>query len=241
MAFVHLHNHTVFSMLDGATHVRIWSIIAVERLSPPWPLPTTASMYGVPDLALACDAVNHNTPEYKTWSPRPRPSPEKDRRDELRWAIPRKSRASMQYVKDMAGRKDEKGNIDELKPAPGHQAHLWLPRSARRTRTLARDHKPELYHMILLAKDQGCASTWLDGRRGRRAGLYYKPRVASTTCAAMQGHDLHERLYRGHHPQIHRPRRHGSAIKWAGPSVIPSSPVTSTSRSRNTASPPTTA
>ena len=39
-------------------------------------------MYGVPELGLACDAVNHGTPEYKVWS-HDKSFLEKGRRDEL--------------------------------------------------------------------------------------------------------------------------------------------------------------
>jgi|GEM_PF-4654815 len=84
MAFVHLHNHTVFSMLDGATRIQDMVNRAVELGMPAVAITDHGYMYGVPDLALACDAVNHNTPEYKRtaatswWSP-----------------IPRKTRASM--------------------------------------------------------------------------------------------------------------------------------------------------
>ena len=80
MAFVHLHNHTVFSMLDGATRIQDMVNRAVELGMPAVAITDHGYMYGVPDLALACDAVNHNA-EYKT---EPRQGlPEKDRRDEL--------------------------------------------------------------------------------------------------------------------------------------------------------------
>ena len=82
MAFVHLHNHTVFSMLDGATRIQDMVNRAVELGMPAVAITDHGYMYGVPDLALACDAVNHNTPEYKTWS-HDKAFLEKDRRDEL--------------------------------------------------------------------------------------------------------------------------------------------------------------
>ena len=58
MAFVHLHNHTVFSMLDGATRIQDMVNRAVELGMPAVAITDHGYMYGVPDLALACDAVN---------------------------------------------------------------------------------------------------------------------------------------------------------------------------------------
>ena len=57
MAFVHLHNHTVFSMLDGATRIQDMVNRAVELGMPAVAITDHGYMYGVPDLALACDAV----------------------------------------------------------------------------------------------------------------------------------------------------------------------------------------
>ncbi|MFR3876984.1 MAG: PHP domain-containing protein [Collinsella sp.] len=123
MAFVHLHNHTVFSMLDGATRIQDMVNRAVELACPPWPLPTRY-MYGVPDLALACDAVNHNTPEYKTWS-HDKAFLEKDRRDELVEPDPRKP-ARACPVCEGHGHVGREGQHRRAQAAPGHQAHLWL-------------------------------------------------------------------------------------------------------------------
>ncbi len=42
MAFVHLHNHTEYSLLDGHTH--IYDMVSAQPTSAcrPWPSPTTA-------------------------------------------------------------------------------------------------------------------------------------------------------------------------------------------------------
>ena len=53
MAFVHLHNHTVFSMLDGATRIQDMVNRAVELGMPAVAITDHGYMYGVPDLALA--------------------------------------------------------------------------------------------------------------------------------------------------------------------------------------------
>ena len=177
MAFVHLHNHTVFSMLDGATRIQDMVNRAVELGMPAVAITDHGYMYGVPDLALACDAVNHNTPEYKTWS-HDKAFLEKDRRDELVEPDPEENpREHAQYVKDMA-MWDEKGNIDELKPPLVIKPIFGCEVYFTPDETLARDHKPELYHMILLAKDQeGYVNLMQTVSEAAVQGFYYKPRV----------------------------------------------------------------
>ena len=49
MAFVHLHNHTVFSMLDGATRIQDMVNRAVELGMPAVAITDHGYMYGVPD------------------------------------------------------------------------------------------------------------------------------------------------------------------------------------------------
>ena len=177
MAFVHLHNHTVFSMLDGATRIQDMVNRAVELGMPAVAITAPRYMYGVPDLALACDAVNHNTPEYKTWS-HDKAFLEKDRRDELVEPDPEENpREHAQYVKDMA-MWGEKGNIDELKPPLVIKPIFGCEVYFTPDETLARDHKPELYHMILLAKDQeGYVNLMQTVSEAAVQGFYYKPRV----------------------------------------------------------------
>ena len=177
MAFVHLHNHTVFSMLDGATRIQDMVNRAVELGMPAVAITDHGYMYGVPDLALACDAVNHNTPEYKTGS-HDKAFLEKDRRDELVEPDPEANpREHAQYVKDMA-MWDERGNIDELKPPLVIKPIFGCEVYFTPDETLARDHKPELYHMILLAKDQeGYVNLMQTVSEAAVQGFYYKPRV----------------------------------------------------------------
>ena len=89
MAFVHLHNHSEYSMLDGATRIKDMVGRAVELGMPAVALTDHGYMYGIPELGLACDAVNHGTPEYKTWS-HDKSFLEKGRRAELEEPDPEK-------------------------------------------------------------------------------------------------------------------------------------------------------
>ena len=177
MAFVHLHNHTVYSMLDGATRIKDMVSRAVELGMPAVAITDHGYMYGVPDLALACDAVNHNTPEYKTWS-HDKAFLEKDRRDELEEPDPEANpREHAQFVKDMA-MWDEKGNIDELKPPLVIKPIFGCEVYFTPDETLARDRKPELYHMVLFAQNEkGYVNLMQTVSEAAVQGFYYKPRV----------------------------------------------------------------
>ena len=102
MGFVHLHNHTEYSMLDGATRIKDMVNRAVELGMPAVAITDHGYMYGVPELGLACDAVNHGTPEYKVWS-HDKSFLEKGRRDELEEPDPEKDpKGYEQFHKDMA-------------------------------------------------------------------------------------------------------------------------------------------
>ncbi len=224
MAFVHLHNHTVYSMLDGATRIKDMVARAVELGMPAVAITDHGYMYGVPELGLACDAVNHGTPEYKVWS-HDKSFLEKGRRDELECPDQASDpRGYEQHMKDLA-MWDAKGNIDELKPPlvinleKGRRDELECPDQASDPRgyeqhmkdlamwdakgnidelkpplvikpifgcevyftpdeTLARDRKPELYHMVLFAQNEkGYVNLMQTVSEAAVQGFYYKPRV----------------------------------------------------------------
>lgn len=177
MAFVHLHNHTVYSMLDGATRIKDMVQRAVDLGMPAVAITDHGYMYGVPELGLACDAVNHGTPEYKVWS-HDKSFLEKGRRDELECpdqdADPR---GYEQHMKDLA-MWDEKGNIDELKPPLVIKPIFGCEVYFTPDDTLARDRKPELYHMVLFAQNEkGYVNLMQTVSEAAVQGFYYKPRV----------------------------------------------------------------
>ena len=177
MAFVHLHNHTVYSMLDGATRIKDMVSRAVELGMPAVAITDHGYMYGVPELGLACDAVNHGTPEYKVWS-HDKSFLEKGRRDELECPDQEfDPRGYEQHMKDLA-MWDEKGNIDELKPPLVIKPIFGCEVYFTPDETLARDRKPELYHMVLFAQNEkGYVNLMQTVSEAAVQGFYYKPRV----------------------------------------------------------------
>lgn len=177
MAFVHLHNHTVYSMLDGATRIKDMVSRAVELGMPAVAITDHGYMYGVPELGLACDAVNHGTPEYRVWS-HDKSFLEKGRRDELECPDQESDpRGYEQHMKDLA-MWDEKGNIDELKPPLVIKPIFGCEVYFTPDETLARDRKPELYHMVLFAQNEkGYVNLMQTVSEAAVQGFYYKPRV----------------------------------------------------------------
>ncbi len=61
MAFVHLHNHTEYSLLDGATHIKDMVRRAAELDMPAVAITDHGVMSGVPELCDACAAVESET------------------------------------------------------------------------------------------------------------------------------------------------------------------------------------
>ena len=97
MAFVHLHNHTEYSLLDGMTHVKDMVQKAADYDMPAVAITDHGVMSGVVELCDACAAVEKDT-----------------------------------------GKK--------VKPIYGCEVYFTTDD------TLARDGKPKLYHLLLLAK-----------------------------------------------------------------------------------------
>ena len=59
MAFVHLHNHSDFSILDGASRVPDMVSKAVEFGMPALALTDHGYLFGIPDFDLAVSTMRH--------------------------------------------------------------------------------------------------------------------------------------------------------------------------------------
>ena len=117
MAFIHLHNHSMYSLLDGATRVEAMAERAAELEMPAIALTDHGYMYGIPAFYEACQ---HQA----------------------------------------------------VQPIVGCEVY-FTPDSE-----LRRDRKPELYHLILLARDrQGYQNLIQLVSRAAVEGFYYRPRV----------------------------------------------------------------
>ncbi|MCL2632058.1 MAG: DNA polymerase III subunit alpha [Coriobacteriia bacterium] len=123
MAFVHLHNHSEYSLLDGATRVDSMAKRAAELEMGAVALTDHGFMYGVPAFYEACQKAG-------------------------------------------------------VKPIVGCEVY-FTPDSE-----LRRDRKPELYHLILLARNRiGYQNLVRLVSRSAIEGFYYKPRVTLESLA----------------------------------------------------------
>ena len=67
MAFVHLHNHSCFSILDAATRIPDMVKRAVEFEMPAVALTDHGYMFGIPELDLECRKYNDDQKNMKQW------------------------------------------------------------------------------------------------------------------------------------------------------------------------------
>ena len=147
MAFVHLHNHSEYSMLDGATRVDAMVKRAVELGMPAVALTDHGYMYGIPELGLACDAsttprlISSSGSTTRLRSPRA-----------ISARAPADERARAQWELDREAWERE-GSLDGVQPKPVIKPVFGCEVYFTPDETLARDHKPELYHLILLARN----------------------------------------------------------------------------------------
>jgi len=125
MAFVHLHNHTEYSLLDGHTNLKKMAKRAHEFGMPAIAITDHGYMYGVPSFVSACES-------------------------------------------------------EGVKPIIGCEVY-FSPDSS-----LPRDGYPDLYHLILLAKDEeGYENLMAIVSEAAVNGFYYRPRV---TYESLQAH-----------------------------------------------------
>ncbi|MDO4797504.1 MAG: PHP domain-containing protein, partial [Coriobacteriales bacterium] len=183
MAFVHLHNHTDFSILDAATRVDDLVSRAVELEMPAVALTDHGYMFGVPNFDLACRGYNTAQVDFKQWShdvecftkgwDLEEPAP--DAAD----AKPH-DRAHAQWERDMATWQAThdveavRANKPEplIKPIFGCEAYFITDDQIERG---TRQHR---YHLILLAKDEhGYVNLMKMMSKAANEMYYYKPRT----------------------------------------------------------------
>ena len=167
MAFVHLHNHTEYSLLDGMTHVKDMVKRAAELEMPAVAITDHGVMSGVPELCAACDSVNAELASS--------------------------------------------GSDFKVKPIYGCEVYFTTDD------TLARDGKPKLYHLLLLAKTtEGYHNLLRLVSESHVDNFYYKPR---TTYAQLQkyGHGIigSSACLAGIVPKLLDNRQFDEACEWA--------------------------
>ncbi|MDD5799875.1 MAG: DNA polymerase III subunit alpha [Coriobacteriales bacterium] len=201
MAFVHLHNHSDFSILDGATRIPDMVKRAVDLGMPAVALTDHGYMFGMPNLDLECRKYNDAAADMKQWKHDLEcftkdwelEEPEQDAPD-----APEHSCVHRQWASDVdiwqknGGRdhKDEalaavKANRPSLtiKPIFGCEAYFITDDC------IERGTKQRRYHLILLAKNSTGYHNLMKcmSKAAGHEMMYYKPR---TTLAMLK--EYHE-------------------------------------------------
>lgn len=159
-------------MLDGATRVSDMVNRAVELGMPAVALTDHGYMYGIPELGLACDAVNNAALDFKQWKHDKTAFAEGDFGE-----APEGDKARAQWERDRAAWEAE-GSLEGTKPDPVIKPIFGCEVYFTPDETLSRDRKPELYHMILIARNEtGYVNLMQTVSEAATQGFYYKPRV----------------------------------------------------------------
>lgn len=184
MAFVHLHSHSDFSVLDGATRIPDMVKRAVDLGMPAVSLTDHGYMFGVPNLDLECRRYNDAAADMKQWKHDVEcfkkswklDEPEPDAGD----AAPH-DRVHAQWESDVAIWESTGGDLSAVeanrptpvvKPIFGCEAYFITDDQI--------EHKPnqKRYHLILLAKNEtGYVNLMKMMSQAANEMMYYKPRT----------------------------------------------------------------
>ena len=190
MAFVHLHNHSTFSILDAATRIPDMVKRAVEYKMPAIALTDHGYMFGIPDFDTECRNYNGRQKDFKQWShdrecfakdwelEEPKPDAED--------AGPH-DRVHAQWERDVAawnaagGPSNKEAGIaavDACKPAPLIKPIFGCEAYFITDDTIEKGTRQRRYHLILLAKDHtGFVNLMKMMSKAANEMFYYRPRT----------------------------------------------------------------
>ena len=183
MAFVHLHNHTDFSLLDAATRVGDLVGRAVELGMPAVALTDHGYMYGVPDFDLACRSHNESAADFKQWTHDLEclekgwelAEPEADAPDA---AV--HDRVHAQWERDTAAwsRANNLDDVRACKPEPVIKPLFGCEAYFITNDTIEKKPPQARYHLILIAKNEtGYVNLMKMMSEAAIDEFYYKPRT----------------------------------------------------------------
>ncbi len=190
MAFVHLHNHSTFSILDAATRIPDMVKRAVEYKMPAIALTDHGYMFGIPDFDTECRNYNSRQKDFKQWShdrecfakdwelEEPKPDAED--------AGPH-DRVHAQWERDVAawnaagGPSNKEAGlaaVDACKPAPLIKPIFGCEAYFITDDTIEKGTRQRRYHLILLAKDHtGFVNLMKMMSKAANEMFYYRPRT----------------------------------------------------------------
>ena len=190
MAFVHLHNHSTFSILDAATRIPDMVKRAVEFKMPAIALTDHGYMFGIPDFDTECGNYNKQQKDFKQWShdrecfakdwelEEPKPDAED--------AGPH-DRVHAQWERDVAawnaagGPSNKEAGIaavDACRPAPLIKPIFGCEAYFITDDAIEKGTRQRRYHLILLAKNHtGFVNLMKMMSRAANEMFYYRPRT----------------------------------------------------------------
>lgn len=183
MAFVHLHNHSDFSVLDAATRIPDMVKRAVDENMPAIALTDHGYLFGIPNFDLECRKYNDAAADAKQWRhdrecfqkgwDLEEPAPDAE-------DAPIHDRAHAQWERDVAAwnQNHDLSDVDACRPEPlikpifGCEAYFI-------TDEYHEKKSPQLrFHLILLAKNEtGYVNLMKMMSKAANEEFYYRPRT----------------------------------------------------------------
>ncbi len=190
MAFVHLHNHSTFSILDASTRIADMVSRAVEYEMPAIALTDHGYMFGIPDFDLECRSYNSRQKDFKQWSHDREcfakdwelEEPAADAPDagphDLVHAQWERDLAAWQAAGGAQNKEAGLAAVDACKPAPLIKPIFGCEAYFITDDTIERGTKQRRYHLILLAKNHtGFVNLMKMMSKAANEMFYFRPRT----------------------------------------------------------------
>ena len=181
--FVHIHNHSDFSILDAATRISDMVARAVSEGMPALALTDHGYMFGIPNFDLECRKYNEKQADFKQWKHDrecfqkgwvlEEPKPDADD------AGPHE-RVHAQWEKDVAAweKNHDLADVDQMRPSPLIRPLFGCETYFITDDQIERGSKQHRYHLILIAKNQtGYVNLMKMMSLAATEQYYYKPRT----------------------------------------------------------------
>ena len=229
MAFVHLHNHSTFSILDAATRIPAMVKRAVEFQMPAIALTDHGYMFGIPEFDLECRSYNARQKDFKQWShdlecftkrwevEEPAPDGEDAGPHDLVHAQWERDVAAWEAAGGEANRAAALAAVEAQKPAPLIKPIFGCEAYFITDDTIEKKPPQRRYHLILLAKNHtGYVNLMKMMSKAANEMFYYRPR---TTLDMLR--EYHEGIIcqsacvQGIIPQNILDGNYGEARRWA--------------------------
>ena len=190
MAFVHLHNHSTFSILDAATRIPDMVKRAVEYKMPAIALTDHGYMFGIPDFDTQCRNYNSRQKDFKQWShdrecfakdwelEEPKPDAEDAGPHDLVHAQWERDVAAWNAAGGPSNKEAGLAAVDACKPAPLIKPIFGCEAYFITDDAIEKGTRQRRYHLILLAKDHtGFVNLMKMMSRAANEMFYYRPRT----------------------------------------------------------------